>query len=67
MDRQKIVLALQAGANTFKLENPKDNHFLDKITNKTGRSGSLNEEATMTYYDVSPSFADGEKTVKPCS
>jgi hypothetical protein len=56
MDRQKIVLALQAGANTFKLQNPEDNHFLDKITNKTGRSGSLNEEATMTYYDVSPSW-----------
>jgi len=54
MDRQKIVLALQAGANTFKLQNSKDNHFLDKVVaEEPGRNGSLNEEATMTYYDVS--------------
>jgi hypothetical protein len=67
MDRQKIVLALQTGANTFKLQNSKDNYFLDKVTDKPGRNGSLNEEATMTYYDVSPLFADGEKIVKTCS
>ncbi len=53
LERQKIVLALQASANTFKLVNPENNEFLDSVVPEPGISGELGHPSSLTYYEVS--------------